>query len=442
MEEVLVKAGQFLLSLSILIVLHELGHFLLAKAFKTRVEKFYLFFNPGFSLFKKKIGETEYGIGWLPLGGYVKISGMIDESMDKKQMATPPQPHEFRSKKAWQRLLIMLGGVMVNFLLALVIYIMVFYTWGEKYVPMSNLTNGIMVDSIGYDLGLRNGDKILKLDGRDVVKWESVPHDLLVYEVQNMTIERDGRTISVLVNQEAVPQLLKTEYPILVPRVPFEIYAVFEDTPAEQAGILPGDKVVAVNGIDISYYDQYLSYIDGKSTADLVLTIERDNVAETIELTTDVNGKIGVQPLIDDRYYYDAVEVKYSFFQSIPAGINKGFETTKSYLKSLQLLFQPKYKAHESLGGFIKIGSIFPATWDWQSFWNLTAFLSIILAIMNILPIPALDGGHVMFVLYEMVSGRKPGDKFLEYAQMVGMVLLLGLLLYANINDIVGLFQK
>jgi regulator of sigma E protease len=440
--EVLVRAGQFLLSLSILIVLHEMGHFLMAKAFKTRVEKFYLFFDPGFSLFKKKIGETEYGIGWLPLGGYVKISGMIDESMDKQQMASPPQPYEFRSKKAWQRLLIMLGGVLVNFLLALFLYIIVFFTWGERYVPMQNLSNGIMVDSLGRDLGLRNGDKVLQLDGRDVVKWEAIPHDLLVYEVNEMTVERDGQIITVPVDEAVLPRLLKSDFPIL-PRVPFEIYAVYENTPAANAGILAGDRIVAVNDSSISFYDQYVSLMKGKKNTPIDLSVIRDGREMTVHLTTDSTGMIGIRPLIDDQHFYDAVEVRYSLLQSIPAGINKGFETTKSYLKSLQLLLKPKkYKAHESLGGFIKIGSIFPPTWNWQSFWNLTAFLSIILAIMNILPIPALDGGHVMFVLYEMISGRKPGDKFLEYAQIVGMVILLSLLLYANLNDIIGLFRN
>ncbi len=440
--EVLVRAGQLLLSLSILIVLHEMGHFLIAKAFKTRVEKFYLFFDAGFSLFKKKIGETEYGIGWLPLGGYVKISGMIDESMDKEAMKKPPQPWEFRSKKAWQRLLIMLGGVLVNFLLALFIFIMVFYTWGERYVPMANLDYGIVTDSIGYEIGLRDGDKILKLDEAEVERWNMVSHDLLINEAEEITVDRDGSIVKIHVDDEILPRLLNSESDLVYPRYPFAIAELIKDMPAEKAGILPGDKVLAINGDSISYYIEFERLISGKPNLEFSMTVAREDGIHTIPLQTDETGRIGIYKVHYSDYFVN-VETQYSFFESIPAGIIKGYETTRTYLKSLSMLFKPKkYKAHESLGGFIKIGSIFPPVWDWQSFWNLTAFLSIMLAIMNLLPIPALDGGHVMFLLFEIISGRKPGDKFLEYAQIVGMVLLIGLLLYANLNDIIGLFQR
>lgn len=440
--EILVKAGQLLLSLSILIILHEGGHFLLAKAFKTRVEKFYLFFDAGFSLFKKKIGETEYGIGWLPLGGYVKISGMIDESMDKEAMKKPPQPWEFRSKKAWQRLSIMLGGVMVNFLLALFLFIIVFYTWGEKFVPNANLNYGIVTDSIGYKIGLRNGDKILKLDDAEIERWSQVSHDLLINEAEVITVNRNDSIVKIRIDDEILPRLLKSETDLVSPRYPFEIYAVAKGMPAEAAGVLPGDKVIALNGDSIAFYDQFQSFISGQPNLDFTITVVRETETITMPLNTNEDGLIGINPV---RYseFFETVEVNYNFLESIPAGIKKGWETTRSYLKSLQMLFKPKkYKAHESLGGFITIGSIFPSVWDWQAFWNLTAFLSIMLAIMNILPIPALDGGHVMFLLFEIISGRKPGDKFLEYAQIVGMVILLGLLLYANLNDIIGLFQR
>ena len=430
------------MSLSILIVLHEMGHFLLAKAFKVRVEKFYLFFDAGFSLFKKKIGETEYGIGWLPLGGYVKISGMIDESMDKEAMKQPPKPYEFRSKKAWQRLLIMLGGVLVNFILALFIFIMVLFAWGEKYVPMANLDYGIVTDSIGYDMGIRNGDKILLLDDAEVEKWSMVSHDLLINEVQEITIDRNGSIVKIQLNDEILPRMLKSESRMVVPRFPFEIYGISEGMPAAIAGVLAGDKVVALNGDSVRFYDEYQSLIGGRANVDFTMTVKREDGLHTIALNTNEEGMIGIMPLVDEFHYFDEVVKNYNFFESIPAGIKRGWETTTTYLKSLQMLFKPKkYKAHESLGGFIKIGSIFPPVWDWQSFWNLTAFLSIMLAIMNLLPIPALDGGHVMFLLFEMISGRKPGDKFMEYAQIVGMVLLLGLLLYANLNDIIGLFK-
>lgn len=441
----LVKLGQFLLSLSILIVLHEMGHFILARAFKTRVEKFYLFFDIKFSLFKKKIGETEYGIGWLPLGGYVKISGMIDESMDKEQMAQPPKPYEFRSKKAWQRLLIMLGGVLVNFVLAMVIYVMVFYTWGEKYVPNQSLEYGVMVDSLAGELGLQNGDRVLMLDGETIERWENIPGDIWLNDVQQITVERDGKMVNLEVDDEILPVLSK-ESVMIVPRIPFEISEVVVDYPAHEAGMKPGDRVVGLNGREIRFYDQFMDAMKNVKEEQISVRAIRDGEEMEFTLTSNEQGLIGVAPRLDTAFLFDVyeeVEIHYSFFQSIPAGLQKGYETTTKYLKSLEKLFKPKkYKAHESLGGFITIGSIFPSTWDWQSFWNLTAFLSIMLAIMNLLPIPALDGGHVMFLLFEIISGRKPGDKFMEYAQLVGMVLLIALLLYANLNDVIGLFNK
>ncbi len=443
--EFLVKLGQFLLSLSILIVLHEMGHFILARAFKTRVEKFYLFFDIKFSLFKKKIGDTVYGIGWLPLGGYVKISGMIDESMDKEQMAKPPQPYEFRSKKAWQRLLIMLGGVLVNFLLAMVIYVMVFYTWGEKYVPNQSLEYGVMVDSLAGELGLENGDRVLMLDGENVERWENIPGDIWLNEVQQITVERDGQLVTLDVDQGILPELSK-EAVMIVPRIPFVVSEVVIDHPAHEAGLKPGDRVLALNGKEIRFWDQFKEEMKDAKNKPISVVALRDGKEMEFTITTNEEGMIGVAPRLDTAFLfnvYDEVEIHYNFFESIPAGLKKGYETTTKYLKSLEKLFKPKkYKAHESLGGFITIGSIFPATWDWQSFWNLTAFLSIMLAIMNLLPIPALDGGHVMFLMYEIISGRKPGDKFMEYAQLVGMVLLIALLLYANLNDVIGLFNK
>jgi regulator of sigma E protease len=441
----IVKLGQFLLSLSILIVLHEMGHFLLAKLFKTRVEKFYLFFDIKFSLFKKKIGDTEYGIGWLPLGGYVKISGMIDESMDKEQMSKPPQPWEFRSKKAWQRLLIMLGGVMVNFLLALVIYILVFFTWGEKYVPNANLQYGVMVDSMAMEMGFQNGDKVLMLDDKEVTRWENIPGDIWLNEVQVVTVERNGELVKFGVDDEFLPKLSKGSI-MIIPRIPFEVNEMVLEQPAHIAGVQLGDRLVGLNGQDISFWDEFLDGMKGLAGQDITVTTLRDGKKYDYDMTVADNGLIGVSPRSDTTFLfdiYDEIELRYNFFESIPAGIKKGYETSSKYLKSLQKLFQPKkYEAHKSLGGFITIGNIFPSTWNWQSFWNLTAFLSIMLAIMNLLPIPALDGGHVMFLLYEIISGRKPGDKFMEYAQIVGMVLLLALLLYANLNDVIGLFNK
>jgi len=438
--DVIIKIAQLLVSLSILIVMHELGHFTLSRIFKVRVEKFYLFFDAGFSLFKKRIGDTVYGIGWLPLGGYVKISGMIDESMDREQMKKPPQPWEFRSKKAWQRLLIMLGGVMVNFLLALFIYILVFFKWGESYVPADRLEYGYMFESTLIDMGLRNGDKILALDGEPVEKWRSIHHDIVVNETEVILVDREGKEMDIYVPDNMTSRLLKVEF-AMEPRVPCVIGSLVEEGGLIKAGAKAGDQFIAVNGRSIKYYDEFIEQAGGATNTAFDLTVLRDSDSIQIQVTTSEAGKFGFynKTYLD---YFEPVVVKYSFFQSVPAGINRGVDITKSYLKQLKMLFKPETKAYEELGGFIKIGSIFPSTWDWQSFWNMTAFLSIILAIMNILPIPALDGGHVMFLLFEMITGRKPGDKFMEYAQIVGMVLLLSLLLYANLNDIIGLFNK
>ncbi|HOK60444.1 MAG: RIP metalloprotease RseP [Tenuifilum sp.] len=438
--EILIKAGQFFLSLSILVILHELGHFLFAKLFKTRVEKFYLFFNPWFSLFKIKRGETEYGVGWLPLGGYVKISGMIDESMDKEQLKQPPQPYEFRSKPAWQRLLIMIGGVLVNVILALFIYSAVLYTWGEDYLPTKSLKYGVSCDSLATELGFRNGDKILYVGGKEIENFQQIAHDILLNENRDVTVLRGTDTLNIKIAEDYVAKLVKSPI-IFFPRIPFVVDDVKSGEPAEKAGFIKGDRLLALNGQSAQFFDEFKSEMQRSKGKTVRVTVERNG--NPIDLNVDVpeTGIIGVYPVADLGKFFELSHREYSFFHSIPAGVKKGFATISSYLKQLKLIFSPKTKAYESVGGFITIGKIFPSTWDWQAFWSLTAFLSIILAIMNILPIPALDGGHVMFLLYEIITGRKPGDKFLEYAQLVGMAILLALLLYANINDIVKLFR-
>lgn len=437
--DVIVKIAQLLVSLSILIVLHELGHYTLARIFKVRVEKFYLFFDAGFALFRKKIGDTEYGIGWLPLGGYVKISGMIDESMDREQMKKPPQAYEFRSKKAWKRLLIMLGGVIVNFLLALLIYILVFFKWGEEYVPVDRLIYGYSFVDEFKELGLQNGDKILALDGEQVDRWVSIHHDIVVNDPREILVERDGQMINLQVPEGMTSKLLKLEY-TMEPRVPCEVDGLPENGNMAKAGVELNDRIIAVNGTSIQFYDEFRD-LTRKVNTSFDLTLLRGTDTIRVQASTDEYGLFG----FSRKLYFDFFEpvvVRYSLIQSIPAGINRGFEITGSYLKQLKMLFKPETKAYEELGGFIKIGSIFPSTWDWERFWNMTAFLSIILAIMNVLPIPALDGGHVMFLMFEIITGRKPGDKFMEYAQIFGMILLLSLLLYANLNDIIGLFKN
>jgi regulator of sigma E protease len=436
---VFIRIAQLLLSLSILIILHEMGHFLLARLFKVRVEKFFLFFDAGFSLFRKKIGETVYGIGWLPLGGYVKISGMIDESLDREQMKQPPQPWEFRSKKAWQRLLIMLGGVLVNFLVALFIYIIVLFAWGESYVPVERLEYGLKFESTFHDIGLQDGDKILALDGKKVERWSMIHHDILVNEVKEITVDRGGQILNISIPEEILPRLLKVEDP-MEPLTPIVI-AELPEGGMKRAGAMVGDQVISVNGVSTFFYDDFLEQTKQTPNTTFRLGLLRGSDTLTVQVTTTEKGLFGFARMGYGEIFGQEV-IKYSFLQSIPAGIKHGMDISRSYLKQLKMLFKPKMKAYEELGGFIKIGSIFPPVWDWMSFWNMTAFLSIILAIMNVLPIPALDGGHVLFTLFEMITGRKPGDKFLEYAQIVGMVILLSLLLYANLNDVIGLLPK
>ncbi|MCE5347272.1 MAG: RIP metalloprotease RseP [Bacteroidales bacterium] len=442
---ILIKILQFVLSLSILVILHEFGHFVMAKLFKTRVEKFYLFFDPWFSLFKFKKGETEYGVGWLPLGGYVKISGMIDESMDKEQMKLPPQPYEFRSKTSWQRLLIMTGGVVFNFISALLIYVLVLYAWGETYLPTANVKYGIVTDSLGHSIGLRNGDKLLTIDNQYVDNFMQITPDIVLNGRKTIQVEREGQIINIDIPKDYLPQLLKGKGQISyrTPFGPFVIKAFGKESPAKNAGVLVDDEIVGIDSIKFTYYDEFQNYLSENKSKPIVLNLLRNGKSLDITVTPTVAGLLEVRSAgrsLDQ--IFDLKTLKYGFLQSIPAGIDKGFKTMVDYLKQFKIIFSKETKAYESLGGFITIGNIFPGVWDWHSFWNLTAFLSIILAVMNILPIPALDGGHVMFLLFEVITGRKPSDKFLENAQIVGMIILFGLLIFANGNDIIRLFRK
>lgn len=439
---VLIKILQFILSLSLIVLVHEMGHFLFAKLFKTRVEKFYLFFDPWFSLFKFKKGETEYGVGWLPLGGYVKISGMIDESMDRDQMKRPPEPHEFRAKPSGQRLMIMLGGVVFNFILAMVLYIMVLFSWGETYLPTENVKYGIVTDSLGHEMGLRDGDKIVSVDGNEIDNFYHIMSDVLLNERERITVERDGRLVDIEIDKKYIQYLIKGQGRIeaRLPFMPFEVSGFQTESPAREAGMKVGDKLVGIDGKEFRFNDEYLHYLSDKKGKEITANILRDSDSVTIDFRTTEEGMLGI--VRDPTEILELKTIKYGFFESIPAGISMGFKTMKDYLKQFKLIFSKDTKAYESLGGFITIGSIFPGIWNWQAFWELTAFLSIILAIMNILPIPALDGGHVMFLLYEVVTGRKPSDKFMEYAQITGMIILLALLLYANGNDIMRLLKN
>jgi regulator of sigma E protease len=439
--EILIKAAQLLLSLSILVIFHEFGHFIAAKIFKTRVEKFYLFFNPWFSLFKFKKGETEYGVGWLPLGGYVKISGMIDESMDKEQMGQPPQPHEFRSKPSWQRLIIMIGGVTVNILLAIAIYIGLLWVWGEQYLPTSEVKYGIVADSVAEQMGLRDGDKILTIDNEYVEDFYKIPGKIILDNAKTIQVIRDEEPYTVNIPEGFIARLLKhqsTEF--INPRVPFIVDKFTKDSPAENAGLKPGDRVIGINDSILPYFDQYKQVQEKYAGEEISLKVIRGIDTMSFAVQLDETAKIGAF-LVDPYKIFKIKEHEYTLISAIPAGFTRTWKQVGSYLKQLKLLFLPEVKAYESVGGFISIGNIFPAQWDWLSFWSLTAFLSIMLGILNLLPIPALDGGHVLFLLYEIVTGRKPSDKFLEYAQIVGMVLLFGLLILANGNDIVKLFR-
>ncbi len=443
--EIFIQIIQLILSLSVLVIVHEFGHFAAAKIFHTKVEKFYLFFNPWFSLFKFKWGETEYGIGWLPLGGYVKIAGMIDESMDKEQMAQEPQPWEFRSKPSWQRLIIMLGGVFMNVILAMVIYIVMMASYGEEYLPNSAVKYGIQVDSLGQSLGLRNGDKILTLDGNQVDDFMKIPAHLILEEVKTIQVDRDGEVIEIQVSPQFVSKLLKSEKPdFILPRMPVRISDFAVKSKAKEAGIEKGDWITAINGKEVLFFDQFQIFRDSvaaHSGGTVEVEVMRGSEAKVIEVPVADDGMIGISVGADLTLDFEFKSHEYSFIEAIPAGINKAFKTIDNYLKQLKILFNPEMEAYKSVGGFIKIGSIFPPVWDWIKFWSLTAFLSIMLAVLNILPIPALDGGHVMFLMYEIIARRKPSDKFMEYAQMVGMVLLLALLVFANGNDIINLFK-
>ena len=445
MNPIVIQVIQFFLSLSLLIVLHELGHFIPAKLFKTRVEKFFLFFDVKFALFKKKVGETVYGVGWLPLGGYVKIAGMIDESMDTEQMQEEPKPWEFRSKPAWQRLIIMLGGVTVNFILAVIIYIGMAYQYGDEYIRMDSLKDGVWVveENIGNKAGIQTGDKILAVDGKKLKSFRSVYIELI--NGNSVTLERDGQVIEKELPVDFIATLLEDEDKVrfLSMRQPFIVDEVSKGSHNEGVDFQKGDEVLAVNGQAATYLDEITPILEANKGKEISIRLRRQNGTETT-LNAQVNeeGKLGLGlgsftlEEYQEKGYFVIETEKYSFLEAIPAGIDKGVTTLSSYAKQLKKIFNPSTGAYKGVGGFAAIGSMFPPTWDWVAFWSTTALISIILAFMNILPIPALDGGHVMFLLYEMVSGRKPSDKFLEYAQMVGFFLLIALLLFANGNDI------
>lgn len=438
--EILIQASQLLLSLSILVILHEAGHFIPAKLFKTRVEKFYLFFDPWFSLFKFKRGETEYGIGWLPLGGYVKISGMIDESMDKEQMKLPAEPWEFRSKPAWQRLIIMLGGVTVNIILGILIYIMVMFVWGREYMAPENMTYGVYADSTAQSFGFESGDKILQVGGEKVKKFTDVQINILLEDNKTVTIDRKGSIMDLEMPEGTVAKMLERQAPFLQIAVQPIISEVTKGSNAEKGGLKEGDLITEIHGVEVEYWRDVIKQIQKNKNQKVNLSVLRNGSTEALKVQVSEKGAIGIGVLEMDKQLNFSVET-YTFTQSVPEGFKEAYNKFDSYLKQMKLMFSPETGAYKSMGGFITIGKAFSTTWDWERFWNFTAFLSIILAIMNILPIPALDGGHVMFLLYEMIVGKPAPEKFMEYAQIAGIVILLSLMVFANGNDLLKLFN-
>ncbi|MGL2965300.1 RIP metalloprotease RseP [Flavobacterium sp. XGLA_31] len=447
--EIAIKLTQFLLSLSILIILHELGHFIPAKLFKTRVEKFYLFFDIKYSLLKKKIGETEYGIGWLPLGGYVKISGMIDESMDTEQMQQEPQPWEFRSKPAWQRLIIMLGGVTVNFILAFLIYIGMTFFYGEQYIANDQVKNGIWITNpVVEKAGLKTGDQLVSIDGEKVERFYESNEKLFLSK--EIIVMRNGKEEKVHFPVNFIDQLMQGKKVSLVElRVPFIVADIQPDS-QNKTILKTKDIITSFNGKPVAFADEVIKAVDTLKGQTIPVVVKRDGKEVPLTLKVNAEGKLGVAYAF--RIPYDDIEKlglykvskqEFGFFESIPVGIDKGFAQLANYGKQLKAIFNPKTGAYKGVGGFAAIFNIFPHTWSWEAFWGITALLSIMLGVMNLLPIPALDGGHVIFLLYEMISGKKPSDKFLEKAQMVGFILLIALLLFANGNDIYkAIFHK
>ena len=442
METFLIRALQLMMSLSLLVIIHEGGHFLFARLFKVRVTKFYLFFDPWFSLFKfkPKNSETEYGVGWLPLGGYVQIAGMVDETQDAEALKQPEQPWEFRAKPAWQRLLIMVGGVMMNFLLALFIYSMILFKWGDQYVSLQDMTYGMEFNERAEEIGFRDGDILLSADEKPLERFNV---DMLraITEARVVKVNRGGQEVEVFMPEVSLLDIAKDDPAFVEPLIPNVVDSVVPGRPFAEIGIQQGDTLLAVNGAALSSYNAFINKLAelradaeeaGQKTANFSLIYSRAGVRDTIAVQTDTLYMVGAtsKALAD----YKLTKLEYGFFESFPAGIALGVNTLKGYVNDMKYVFTKE--GAKSVGGFGTIGSIFPSVWDWHRFWEMTAFLSIILAFMNILPIPALDGGHVLFLLYEIIARRKPSDKFMEYAQMGGMILLFGLLIWANFNDV------
>jgi regulator of sigma E protease len=431
-QEVLISKVQLLLALSMVVVLHGLGHFIPAKLFKTGIEKFYLFFNPWFSLFKKKKGGTEYGIGWLPFGGYIKFSGMRDKRMGDEQMPQSPQPREFHSKPAWQRLIIMMGGVTVNLTLGFFIYVMILWNGKESYLPTKNLTYGIAVDSLAESIGLRDGDMVLSVNNAPVEDFRTIPAEIILREATSIQVERDGKPLNIAIPAGFFRQMISSKTTLMGVRIPFNVDIIVPNSAAQKAGFRKGDQLLTINGIPAYYSHEFKKALQLYKNKTVAVQVLREG--DTLQLSAEVpeTGMLGMGSSNPGKDFKFA-STGYTFLEAIPAGFKRCKNTVVKYGQQLWLIFVPKeVKATESLGGHVSIGKLFPAHWDWMAFLEMTALLSIILAFINMLPIPAMDGWHVPFLLYEIVTGRKPGEKFLKFARVVVTVGLCSLLLYTN----------
>lgn len=436
--EILIKIVQVLASFSILVLIHEFGHFIFAKIFGARVDKFYLFFDPWFSIFKFKIGETQYGMGWVPFGGYCKIAGMVDESMDTDQLATEPQPWEYRSKPAWQRMLIIVGGVMMNIILAIGIYIGITYHWGDEYIKNEDVHNGFAYSELAQKIGFRNGDKILSVGGQHIESYRQIPATIILDAVEQVEIERNGQQMSVGIDPTYLKELLHDKN-FLELRFPFVVAGVVPDGNAALAGVMAGDSLTGVDSLPMRYFDEFRAAFAQNKGDSITLQLVRAGQPISIDMAVTPEGMIGAEASTNFPQLYNISTRKYGFWEAIPVGFERTFTSIGSYLKQLKLIASPETEAYKSVGGIIAMGKIFPAEWNWLSFWQVTALLSIMLAVLNILPIPMLDGGHLVFILYEMITRRAPSQKFMERAQTVGMVIVFGIIILANGNDILKL---
>ena len=447
MSDGVTQALQLLAGLSFLITLHEFGHFFFARLFKTRVEKFYLFFDflfpfsglLNFSLFKKKVGDTEYGLGWFPLGGYVKIAGMVDESMDKEAMARPPEPWEYRSKKAYQRLFIMLGGIIMNILIAIGLYMVVFGVWGETYIPMSNIKNGILVDSIGRSIGLQNGDMVKAIDGKPIVRMDEIPIALLLHDDNGtITINRNGQDMNIPIPFGTIGKLIKADRGNIISiRTHAVVDTVIPKSLAAKLNFKQGDSIIAVNGQPMVFNSDFNEYRNANFGKPLAIAFVRDNKIDTIHTTIEKDSMLGIGWALSSKYF---THIKYNPITAIGRGSSYTLSRLQLYVAQFKLFKSKEVKVNESVGGFYSMGKMYPTEFDWRSFLMLTAFISVALAFMNFLPIPGLDGGYVIFLLFEMVTGKQVSEKVMERATTVGLVILLALMVYINGLDILKIF--